>query len=121
MTSMMRVLDRLWGTATWKAKVEPARHLGDFAQLQQSPNLMSLPVAIRLPTLCDSQDIAIAIVSGKGHLTLSDTSISLETGRLLWIPAGTSYELQTQSSLVFWLERSEPEPGSQLSAWLISL
>lgn len=118
---MMRAIDRLWGAAVWKATAEPAKRLADFAQLQQPPNLMSLEAATRLPTLCDSQDLAIAVVSGQGHLTLSDSSIALETGRLVWIPAGTIYQLQTQTGLLFWLECSDPEPGTHPSAWLISL
>ncbi|NDJ17365.1 cupin domain-containing protein [Myxacorys almedinensis] len=92
---------------------------GDQALYQQS--IMSLGTDVQLPEICDAQDITIAVIEGNGTLTVNDEIVTLEPGVFVFIPANTYHMLQTQSQLIFLLNRCRPDPDIGESSWIINL
>ncbi|MBW4693427.1 MAG: cupin domain-containing protein [Lyngbya sp. HA4199-MV5] len=90
-------------------------------QILYQQSLMSLGADTALPELCDEKDVTIAILEGCGNLTLNQESIPLEPGRFIFIPAQMPHTLQSYTSLVFLLCRSESHAGLQDTAWAITL
>jgi glyoxylate utilization-related uncharacterized protein len=97
-----------------------------MTQVIHSPTLFHQPVMELQPStecveLCDRQDLAIAVLDGSGQLTVHGEAIALTSGLLVLIPAQTPYRLQTQSGLVVFVNRCEPEAVPSCSAWLMTL
>ncbi|MGV0023439.1 cupin domain-containing protein [Phormidesmis priestleyi] len=107
--------------------VEIVQHgYGDQAIYQQS--MMSLGADVQLPEICDAQAVTIAVLKGNGDLTVNDELVALEPGMFVFIPANTSYQLQTRPlagnstrSLIFLLSRCRPDVTIDASPWIINL
>lgn len=84
-------------------------------------NLIELRADLELPELCDSKDVAIAILAGRGSLILNQEVVSLEPEIVVFIPAQTLYKLWTQTDLMLLLSRSKPDPVANESAWIVNL
>lgn len=100
--------------------LEPVQHSDGQLTLER-PTLTSLGAEVELPEVCDSKDVAIVVLEGKGHLTLNEKVVTLEPGMLVFIPAYMTHMLQTPTYLVFLLSRCEPDPATSESAWIFDL
>ncbi len=105
------------GSAIPLVNAQSSLHNPDFC----CQSLMHLQNSGDSPEVCDVKDVAIAVLEGKGKLSLRGEEVPLEAGKFVFIPANTPHRLQSTANLILFLSRYEADTFKGDTAWVFDL
>lgn len=84
-------------------------------------SLIELRADVELPEFCDSKDVVIAVLEGRGSLMVQEGVVHLEPELFVFVPTQTRYRLQIDTNLMLLLSQYEPDLTSSKSVWIVHL
>lgn len=101
--------------------LEPVLEHSTYRPTLDQQTLIELRANVELPKLCDSKDVVITVLKGRGSLALNQDLVTLQPEVVVFIPSCTPHTLRTQTDLIFLLSPDEPDLTASESVWVINL